>query len=235
MHNTQYPKNCNIDAHTRTTSKRSFGDSDEDENDDEELETLQIRKRCKYFYPIALEAWHDTYEQFENRMTTQNSDNENAEDIVFTEMEDKHVKAFFQVYKDFLTKSLCTRKSWLHQQVLENAIQLHKMDVQAKDAVKISVRKYRDDFDAATFVRHAGTEDDSEEETDEEDTLSESSGGRDDDLDTEDSHSGSEENEGKEVFETPPSENRSNNSGDTSEDSMTYADSESSHSGSNED
>lgn len=182
-----------------TSAQTSLKRSHEEVEEVEEPETpKKIRKRCKYFYPIASDAWENTYDKFEKALKNQSSDEDenDAEDIAFAEMEDKHEKAFFNVYKDFLVKSLYTRKSRLHQKVLDHAMELHNLDVPAKDAVKMSVRKHRDDFDAPKFVRHAATEDDSEEETDEEDRSSEISEDQvNDDCYTQSSNSGTSESD----------------------------------------
>ena len=132
-----------------------------------------------------------------NEVREENEDD--AEDVAFAYMEDKHEKAFFNVYKDFLVKSLYTRKSRLHQKVLGHAVELHKMDVPAKDAVKMSVRKHKHDFDAPSFVKHAATVNDSEDESDEENQSSETSDNSvEENGDTNSSHSGTSSESEKE-------------------------------------
>ena len=172
---------------SQTSHKRTYDEM----NEDEDTLPTQIQKRCKYFYPIAAEAFENTCDRFEEALSTAADDSvqddgfyhgdEEETDEAFAEMEVEHEKAFFQVYKDYLKKALYTRKSRLHQKVLAHAVELHKLNVPAKDAVKMSVRKYKDDFDTAEFVKHAGTVDDSEEETDEEDKQSDASSCSDDD------------------------------------------------------
>lgn len=107
-------------------------------------------------------------------------DDDEAEEIAFINMEEKHKKAFFEVYTDFVIKYLYTRMSKLHRKVLERAVELHTRDVPAKEAAKMAIRKYRDDFDSAKFVKHAATENDSEEETDDEDQMSDVAENKDD-------------------------------------------------------
>ena len=106
-------------------------------------------------------------------------DDDEAEEDAFVDMSGKFHRVFFDIYGDFLVKSLHLRKSKLNQRVLEHAVELHKRDVPAKVAVHTSIKKYRYDFDPEEYVRHASEKDDSDSESDEQ--VSDSS------LDTSDS------------------------------------------------
>ena len=136
-----------------------------DGNNDDDSEK-KTKRRCKYFYPIAAHAYEYTEDKIEE-MVKGSKDPDEAREEAIADMADKHEKHFFRVYKDFIIKGLYTRKSKLHQKVMDHATGLHKHDVPADFAAKMAIRKYRDEFEASTYVEHAAIYIDSENEEDE--------------------------------------------------------------------
>ena len=195
----------------QSSQKRGREDSDDS--------SKQTKKRCKYFYPIARDVWDSTSDKHEKWVEhyENQSGNYDAEKAAFDELENKHTKYFFRVYKDFLVKALYTRKSRLHQKVLEYATRLHKNGVPADYAVKLAIREHRMEFEAPEFVKHAATEGDSEDEQDEDDETSEESSDEEEEVSGEE-NSG-EENSGEESDEADVKEDKassnSSNSGDS--------------------
>ena len=153
--------------------------SGEEEAGDEVPETPEkTRKDCMYFYPIAEEAWSNTYDKWKKTLDKLKESDENLTDEDAIEEADgkmygKHEKAFFEVYKDYIIKALNLRKSSLHKKVLQHAVTLHKRDVPPEVASSVVIKKYKDDIDAIRFVRHAGNTEDCDEE---EESSGESSG-----------------------------------------------------------
>ena len=183
--------------------------SEEEVEEDEVPETPEkTKKDCMHFYPIAKEAWSNTYDKWKKTLDKlkekdENLTEEDAVEEVDEKMESKHEKAFFEVYKDYIIKALNLRKSSLHKKVLQHAVTLHKRDVPPEVAANVVIQRYKDDIDAIRFVRHAGNT----EETDEESTGVSSEEST-DEHDEDDPESEEQGNTSESSEDSPPEEKR---------------------------